>query len=381
MKHLCFLMILMIMATSVANAQVGINADNSAPDPSAGLDVKFTDKGMLPPRMTADQRDAIANPAEGLMVYCTNCGVNGSLSLFTNGTWRTYTFCNTPSPLAGSNSVSPGQITWRWTAVAGASGYKWNTTNSFNSATDMGTETTKTETGLPCDTTYTRYVWAYSECGISAPIILTQTLACWTCGYPITVHHEAGLVAPVTKATTYGTVTNIPGERAKCWITSNLGSDHQATAVDDGTEASAGWYWQFNRKQGYKHDGSTRTPNTVWTSSISENSEWKIENDPCNIELGTTWHLPTSTEWYNVDNAGGWSTWNGPWGSGLKLHAAGCLYFGDGSLYDRGYYGHYPSSTQFDATDGWYLTFGSGYIFVLNYYKAYGFSVRCVRDH
>jgi hypothetical protein len=30
----------------------------------------------------------------------------------------------------------------------------------------------------------------------------------------------------------------------------NLGADHQATSVDDATEAFAGGYWQFNRIQG-----------------------------------------------------------------------------------------------------------------------------------
>jgi hypothetical protein len=49
----------------------------------------------------------------------------------------------------------------------------------------------------------------------------------------------------VNKTTTCGTVNNIPGEPAKCWITSNLGSDHQATAVNDNTEPLAGWYCQF----------------------------------------------------------------------------------------------------------------------------------------
>ncbi len=79
-----------------------------------------------------------------------------------------------------------------------------------------------------------------------------------TCGSSLTINHVAGVVAPVTKTVTYGTVTNIPGETSKCWITSNLGADHQATAINDATEASAGWYWQFNRKQGYKHDGTTQ---------------------------------------------------------------------------------------------------------------------------
>jgi hypothetical protein len=73
----------------------------------------------------------------------------------------------------------------------------------------------------------------------------------FSCGNLITVNHTvSGGVAPVDKSTSYGTVENIPGEPSKCWITNNLGSDQQASSVDDATESSAGWYWQFNRKQG-----------------------------------------------------------------------------------------------------------------------------------
>ena len=203
----------------------------------------------------------------------------------------------------------------------------------------------------------------------------------FSCGNPVTINHVAGTVAPVSKTVTYGTVTNIPGATTKCWITSNLGADHQATAVSDATEASAGWYWQFNRKQGFKHDGTTRTPNTTWIFSISEPSDWIIANDPCNIELGTAWRLPTYTEWYNVDNTGGWTTWTGPWGSGLKLHAAGCLSHSDGSLGDRGSGGYYWSSARGGAADGWYLGFGSGGSDMYYSGKAFGLSARCLRDY
>jgi hypothetical protein len=203
----------------------------------------------------------------------------------------------------------------------------------------------------------------------------------FSCGTPITINHFSGLIAPVNKTVTYGTVTNIPGETTKCWITSNLGSDYQATAVSDATEASAGWYWQFNRKQGYKHDGTTRTPNTTWINSISEYSDWITANDPCNIELGSTWRIPTSTEWYNVDNTGGWTSWNDSYGSMLKLHAAGYLNFSDGSLGNRGFVGDYWSSQQSDVSYGWFLNFSSGGSNMKNTaLKAYGFSVRCVRD-
>lgn len=49
--------------TLVLAAQVGINEDGSDPDPSSVLDLKSTDKGVLVPRMTDTQRDAITNPA------------------------------------------------------------------------------------------------------------------------------------------------------------------------------------------------------------------------------------------------------------------------------------------------------------------------------
>ena len=202
----------------------------------------------------------------------------------------------------------------------------------------------------------------------------------FSCGMPITISHVAGAVAPVSKTTTYGTVTNIPGELSKCWITSNLGSDHQATAVNDATEASAGWYWQFNKQQGYKHTGSARTPNTTWISYIDENSDWLAANDPCTIELGSGWRLPTYTEYYNIENTGGWGNWNSAWYSALKMHAAGCLDVSDGSLLYRGSFGYYWSSTQSGNSGGWGLVFYSGNCGMDFFNKAYGFTTRCLQD-
>ena len=54
------------------HAQVSINADGTDPDGSAMLDVKSTSKGVLIPRMSATERDAITNPATGLMVFVSN---------------------------------------------------------------------------------------------------------------------------------------------------------------------------------------------------------------------------------------------------------------------------------------------------------------------
>jgi hypothetical protein len=199
-----------------------------------------------------------------------------------------------------------------------------------------------------------------------------------TCG-SLTINHVAGTVAPVTKTVTYGTVANIPGTPSKCWITSNLGASNQATAVDDDTEPSAGWYWQFNRKQGFKHDGTTRTPNTTWIFSINESSNWTAAKDPCTLQLGAGWRLPTSTEWTNVDASGNWTDSNGPWDSGLKLHAAGYLYASTSERADIGYSGHYWSSTQFDNLYSWFLDFSGDCATVYNE-KARAQTVRCLKD-
>jgi len=192
----------------------------------------------------------------------------------------------------------------------------------------------------------------------------------------------AGAVAPVNKTVTYGTVTNIPGETSKCWITSNLGADHQATAKNDATEASAGWYWQFNRKQGYKHTGSLRTPNTTWISSINENSDWIPANDPCALELGAGWRIPSGTEWTNVHASGNWTNWNGPWNSALKLHAAGYIAYQDGSLQERGISGSYwsHSQTPTENTRGNAVLFTSAWCYVFDEYKAGGFTLRCIKE-
>jgi len=236
-------------------------------------------------------------------------------------------------------------------------------------------------TGLAPNTIYYVRAYAMNSVGTAYGNELSFTTPI-PCGSSIVINHVvSGGTAPVDKTVAYGTVSNIPGETSKCWITSNLGADHQATAVDDATEASAGWYWQFNRKQGYKHDGTTRTPNTAWISDIAEISDWLIANDPCSIELGNGWRLPVYSEWYNVDNIGNWTNWNGPWNSGLKLHAAGHLGYYDGSLSYRGSYGHYWSSVQSSPATGWDLFFYSGGIHMNDFGWAYGVALRCVRDY
>ena len=374
--------VLFLFGHGLLFSQISVNDDGTAPAASAMLEVKADDGGFLPPRVTLVQRDAIPAPAEGLMVFCTNCGYDnsGAMSAYINGKWRLLAAsCPLPqAPVAGNHVPGSTQITWNWNAVPGAAGYKWNTSGDYASATDMAAATTKTETGLTGGTLYTRYVWAYNACGGSNATVLTQTTL--SCGSPITVNHVAGTVAAVTKTVTYGTVTNIPGALTKCWITSNLGADHQATAVSDASEPSAGWYWQFNRKQGYKVEGTTRTPNTVWIDDIVENSNWLPANDPCALELGSGWRMPTYSEWSGVDAGGPWTNWDGPWNSPLKLHAAGYLEDLGGALTFRGTYGYYWSNLQEGNTAGWVLTFKSNICAMGIPVKMHANTLRCLKD-
>lgn len=65
------------------HAQVGIGTNT--PVPSAALEVRSTDKGVVFPRMTTTQRKAISNPATGLMVFDLD---KNALYIFNGSEWQ-----------------------------------------------------------------------------------------------------------------------------------------------------------------------------------------------------------------------------------------------------------------------------------------------------
>ena len=68
MKNLLFTLITLITVTTYG--QVGIGT--TTPDASSILELNSTTQGMLTPRMTESERDLIATPATGLLIYQTN---------------------------------------------------------------------------------------------------------------------------------------------------------------------------------------------------------------------------------------------------------------------------------------------------------------------
>lgn len=68
--NIYFSFLVLLVFQSFLSAQVGIGT--VTPNASSVLDVESTTQGMLTPRMTTTQRNAIATPAEGLLVFDTD---------------------------------------------------------------------------------------------------------------------------------------------------------------------------------------------------------------------------------------------------------------------------------------------------------------------
>lgn len=68
------------VTTLSSYGQLGVGITN--PDQSSQLDVSSTSKGVLLSRMTKIQRDAISNPAAGLIVYCVDCQASAGFYVF-----------------------------------------------------------------------------------------------------------------------------------------------------------------------------------------------------------------------------------------------------------------------------------------------------------
>lgn len=65
-------MLWFITPVFLISQNIGIGEVVFTPHSSAGLELRFADKGLLIPRMSHAQKNAISSPAAGLMVFCTD---------------------------------------------------------------------------------------------------------------------------------------------------------------------------------------------------------------------------------------------------------------------------------------------------------------------
>ena len=103
MKLLVWLSLLLSPVSFCLAQSVSINATGALPDARAMLDIASTTSGLLIPRMTTAQRDAIATPPVGLQVF--NLTTN-SVDVYRGNQWQAVTFSPTTANLTSVSSLA-----------------------------------------------------------------------------------------------------------------------------------------------------------------------------------------------------------------------------------------------------------------------------------
>lgn len=142
-KHILFLITCGLLSTHALFAQMSINTTGTQADPSAGLDVDFSNKGLLIPRIALSSKtDAttIPNPATGLMVYNTGTGGLSSSGYYYN---------------AGTSS-SPDWVHLSTTGLDGSGEATqvafWTGTNTLSSNANLYWDNTNSRLGIGTST-------------------------------------------------------------------------------------------------------------------------------------------------------------------------------------------------------------------------------------
>uniref|UniRef100_UPI0040478D97 FISUMP domain-containing protein n=1 Tax=Algoriphagus sp. TaxID=1872435 RepID=UPI0040478D97 len=203
--------------------------------------------------------------------------------------------------------------------------------------------------------------------------------------------------APAWVETTANANTVFNPQTGKIWMDRNLGASQVATSSTDA--ASYGDLYQWGRgADGHqiRTSGTTTTLSTTdapgngnfilapnspydWRSSKEDNLWQGVSgvNNPC----PTGYRIPTDAEWDAERLSWGSSSQNaaGALASPLKLPMAGSRSYSNGSLNDTGNWGYYWSSTV-SSTNARNLYFLSSDANMNTNFRAYGSSVRCIKD-
>jgi hypothetical protein len=155
MKHF-FILLATFFITATTFAQIGINT--VSPDASAALDITSTTRGLLPPRMTTAQRDAITTPSQGLIIFCTDCASGeGELQISLSSVWKNLPVGDVNDPPAIGDTYQGGIIFYLDGSGGGlisalsdqSSGIRWNNgINTTTGATGTAIGTGSSNTGL-----------------------------------------------------------------------------------------------------------------------------------------------------------------------------------------------------------------------------------------
>ena len=182
MKSLQFLTtILLFLIITNITAQVGIGT--STPDASSVLDITSTTAGLLIPRMTNAQRQAISNPAAGLQVFVTDFD-GGSVMLYNGTEWGTLSFTKKrpDAPIIGTATLGNAQATVSFTEPSSNGGSaitSYTATSSPGGITGTISQSGSgdiTVTGLTNGTSYTFTVTATNAIGTSVASVASNSV-------------------------------------------------------------------------------------------------------------------------------------------------------------------------------------------------------------
>ncbi len=164
-----------------SNLIVGINQNDS----SAALIVNSTSKGFLPPRLSYIEKTSIISPAQGLIIYCNDCGVYGEVQVFNGSFWThingspaSFAFpklsaTNTPINITLNSATCGGSITSNGGTPIISKGVCWSinpnpTINDFNKIDTISQTTINCNiTGLTPGTKYYIRTYASNATGTS----------------------------------------------------------------------------------------------------------------------------------------------------------------------------------------------------------------------
>jgi len=393
--------LLLLVSVTFTQAQVGVGANN--PNPSAQLEISSTSKGLLPPRMTITQRNAIISPATGLIIFNTT---NNALNIYFSGAWYQLSNSVVPGSIATLVTASPtnnGTLK-SGTAASGVSSivsYTGGNGENHSGQTVSSTGVTGLTATLPAG------IFALGEGTLTYNITGTPASE-GTASFALNVGGQNGTLTVISNfncgtstvtftyngsSVTYGTVV---GANNTCWLDRNLGARQVATSSND--TASYGDLFQWGRAaDGHQIRTSSRilirsntdvpghgqfigTSNTRDWRSPPNNNLWQGVNginNPCPVGF----RLPTRSEleaerltWVTNNGAGAYA-------SPLKLPLTGYRHRDSGVLTSFGVVGYYWSSTVDTTfpTNSYDLNFSSA-AGTGGQVRGSGIAVRCIKN-
>ena len=137
-----YLIALFLYFSPTSTAQGVTIGSNTPADPSATLEVKSTTGGLLLPRLSTAQRNAILSPSPGLMIYNSS---NECMEVYHASGWKAFSCsCSAPPP-APQSILGPTQVCAQQSAVQyhvapvpGASTYTWSATGGATVQSGQG---------------------------------------------------------------------------------------------------------------------------------------------------------------------------------------------------------------------------------------------------